>query len=92
MWFCTRQSAFRPQDPIQGSLHFSVMQAWVGGQSVFTTHSGRQLGGEPMYAGRHEQDAWLPAVTWHTEFDPQGDGVHGFTGWDGLSCTVLAVK
>lgn len=48
IWFCTLHSALNPQEPGQGSLHFSVIHATFEGQSVFTTHSGRQFGGVPM--------------------------------------------
>lgn len=48
IWFCTLQSALNPQDPGQGSLHFSDIQAKFEGQSVLTIHSGLQFGGDPI--------------------------------------------
>jgi hypothetical protein len=55
-----------PQDPGQGSLHFSEIQALLLAHSEFTIHSGRQFGGEPMYVGRHEQDG-EPLLSLHCE-------------------------
>lgn len=72
----------KPQEPGQGSLHFSVIQAMVEGQSVLTTHSGLQLGGDPMKLGRQEQAGWLPTAR-HSELGPQGEGIHGLTGSTG---------
>lgn len=37
-----------PQVPIQGSRHFWLEHASVNGQSEFTVHSGRQVGGLPI--------------------------------------------
>lgn len=37
----------KPQEPSHGFLHRSAMHALSDAQSEFTTHSGRQLGGEP---------------------------------------------
>lgn len=47
--------------------------------SVLTTHSGRQLGGDPTNAERHEQID-IPLFTRHSLFGPHGDGLHGLTG------------
>lgn len=48
MWFITLQFAPIPQEPGQGSLHFSRMQAWVLRHSELIMHSGLQLGGLPI--------------------------------------------
>lgn len=48
MWFITEQRAKAPQEPGQGSLHFSVIHAILLGQSEFIEHSGLQFGGFPM--------------------------------------------
>lgn len=37
----------KPHEPSHGLRHFSAIHALSEGQSVFTTHSGLQLGGEP---------------------------------------------
>jgi hypothetical protein len=79
MWFWTRHSALKPQDPGHGSRHLLEMHACVGAQSVLTLHSGRQLGGDPTNSGRQEQDGTPPASL-HSEFGPQGDGTQGLTG------------
>lgn len=44
----TMQCALRPQDPGQGSMHFSRMHALLLIHSGFMVHSGLQLGGAPM--------------------------------------------
>lgn len=49
------------------------MQALSAGQSVFTKHSGRQFGGEPMYCGKHVQEA-RSLIFLHSEYNPHGDG------------------
>lgn len=90
MWFWTLHSALKPQEPGHGSLHFSVIQAIVDGQSVLTTHSGLQLGGEPMKFCWQEHAGWLPTAL-HSELGPQGDGMHGLTGstgWGGCPAKV----
>lgn len=56
VWFMTIQLAFMPQDPGHGSRHFSLIQALLLGHSELIEHSGRQLGGAPMYVDKHEQD------------------------------------
>lgn len=43
----TAQLAWYPQEPGQGLLHFSDMQAKLPGHSTFIMHSGLQLGGRP---------------------------------------------
>lgn len=42
-------------------------------------HSGLQLGGEPVYSGKQEQDG-EPFISLHWAFGPQGDGMHGLSG------------
>lgn len=67
-----------PQLFIQGSLHFWSVHAKFGGHSELTTHSGRQLGGDPIKVGKHEQTA-CPFISLHWLFAPHGDGLHGFS-------------
>ena len=68
----TLHSAFVPQVPGQGSWHLDRIQLNVDGQSVSTTHSGRQPSyGLPIYSGKHSQSPFL-----HIAFGPQGDGLH----------------
>lgn len=43
----TLQIAEKPQEPGQGSRHFSFMHAKCGEHSELIEHSGRQLGGAP---------------------------------------------
>lgn len=59
-WLCTRQFAFTPHEPGQGSTHFSLMHANSLEQSVLIVHSGRQFGGLPVYCNKHEQDGDPP--------------------------------
>lgn len=44
------------------------------------THSGLQLGGAPMYPGKHEHVGEPDDDGWHCEFGPQGEGAHGSFG------------
>lgn len=54
-----------PQDPTQGSPHFSFIQAMLLGHSAWTIHSGLQFGGLPIYDDKHEQDGEFPcAIHW----------------------------
>lgn len=53
----TEQMAEMPQEPGQGSRHFSLIQAKFEGQSALIVHSGLQFGGEPIYPVTHEQEA-----------------------------------
>jgi len=57
MWLMTVHWAFTPQRPVQESWHLLLMQALSEGQSELPTHSGLQLGGEPIMSGMH--------VHWH---------------------------
>jgi len=52
------------------------MHAWVESQSEFSTHSGRQPGGAPMYDTWHEQTA-RQSTSRHWLYGPHGDGLHG---------------
>lgn len=69
----TLHSVFNPQGSGQGETHFWLIHASVEEHSLFTTHSGLQLGGLPMYVGKQEQTAW-PFISRHLLFGPQGDG------------------
>ena len=53
------------------------MHALSEGQSELTTHSGLQLGGEPIISGRQEQRHWPPISLGVLLFGPQGLGTHG---------------
>lgn len=44
----TEHVAYKPQDPGQGSLHFSRMQALLLVHSELIVHSGLQFGGAPI--------------------------------------------
>lgn len=57
LWFLTRQFAFNPHTPGQGSEHFCLIQALSAAHSELITHSGRHPGGLPTNNGRHEQTA-----------------------------------
>lgn len=76
VWFITLQVAPIPQDPKQGSLHFSLMQANLLEHSELIEHSGRQFGGLPIYSDKQEQDG-EPPISRHSEFGPHGDGTQG---------------
>lgn len=67
-----------PQEPGHGSLHFLFRHAIFDAHSVLLVHSGRQLGGAPMYSGKHVHCAFSPFSV-HCELGPQGEGKHGFT-------------
>ena len=88
MWLTTLQIAFTPQEFIQGSWHFCLMHANRLEHSLLLTHSGRQLGGNPINSRRHEQDGWSLS-TWHSAFGPQGDGWQGLIGIGGLSALIF---
>lgn len=79
LWFITSHFAPRPQLPIQGSIHFWLLQASFNGQSELIVHSGRHNGGVPKKPLIHEQTpCWL--ITLHWLLGPHGLGLHGFTG------------
>lgn len=60
-------------------MHLLFIQARCDGQSGLIIHSGRQLGGAPMYEDKQEHDGLFPVVI-HCEFGPHGDGTQGFFG------------
>lgn len=84
-WFIALQLVFGPQEPIQGSTHFSRTQALSLGQSSLIEHSGAQRGGTPRYPGLQLQIA-EPETSRQVANSPQGLGSHGevFTGGSGL--------
>lgn len=55
------------------------------GHSEFKTHSGLQFGGLPIYSERQLQDG-TPWLSWHWEYGPQGDGMHGLIYSTGVYC------
>lgn len=79
----TRQSALMPQEPGQGSLHFWLIQASCGVQSLLLTHSGRQLGADPTYPERQLHEGEPAAVTTQELYGPHGDGTQGSRGVTG---------
>ena len=78
-WFTTWHTAPVPQEPGHESRHFCLMHAWLLGHSELITHWGLQLGGIPMNVGRQEH-AGDPALFWHWELEPHGDGTQGSMG------------
>lgn len=48
IWLTTLQLALAPHDPGQGSRHFWLIQAIWLGHSELRTHSGLQVGGDPI--------------------------------------------
>ena len=83
-WLATWHSAFRPHVPGHGSLHLLLTQARSLGQSVFSTHSGRQpVYGSPKYSGKHTHEP-APLRSLQTAFAPQGDGLQGLRGSSGI--------
>lgn len=74
-----------PHEPGHGSLHFSFIQALLLGHSALITHSGLQFGGVPIYCGKQVHDGYPPCSR-HIANDPQGFGIHGFTGSGGFCC------
>ena len=87
-WFLTLQWALTPQRPGQGSWHLRLMHALSEGQSELTTHSGRQLGGDPIISGRQEHWHCPPIFLGGLEFGPHGFGTHGsrITGGRAATC------
>lgn len=73
----TEHWAFAPQDPGQGSLHFSLIHAKFVEHSELIVHSGLQFGGPPIYVGKQVQTGdWLTSL--HSLFGPHGEGTQGF--------------
>lgn len=82
LWFTTWHWVLKPQVPIQGSIHFWLLQARFRGQSELTTHSGLQDGGAPRYPWTQEQTAcWFTIRHWL--LGPQGDGLQRSTAPSG---------
>lgn len=54
LWLIVLHKAFSPQVPGHGSRHFWFEHALFGLQSESIEHSGRQVGGDPMYPLRQE--------------------------------------
>ena len=69
----TLHSAFTPQRPGHGSIHFWFMQDSVFAHSELVTHSGLQFGGDPTKLILHVHEGMLPLAL-HSELGPQGDG------------------
>lgn len=76
-WFRTRQYAFTPHRPGQGSWHLRLIQALSVGQSALIWHSGRQFGGLPIISGRQEHWQRSPIVLGGLLLGPQGFGSQG---------------
>ena len=72
-----------PQRPGHGSWHFLFMHALSDGQSELTTHSGLQLGGEPIISGRQEQSHLSPICLGELLFAPHGFGLQGSSSTTG---------
>lgn len=72
----TTHLASTPHEPLQGSIHFWLLQALFKEQSELTKHSGLQSGGLPIKSGIHVHTAW-PLTSLHWLFCPHGDGIQG---------------
>lgn len=92
MCVTTRQSAFAPQEPGHGSLHFWFKHARLLAQSLFIRHSGRQLGGEPIWPERHVHFGVESVETWHWENGPHGEGWQGSFGVGGGNGTAAVER
>lgn len=91
VWLTTRHSAFCPQIPTHGSLHFWFRQAKLAGHSLLLTHSGLQYGGVPTNSGKQEHEG-EPFETLHWELGPHGDGSQGLVGSTGGSSKIINVN
>lgn len=91
VWLTTLHSAFVPQDPGQGSLHFLLIQAILVAHSVLLVHSGRQLGGDPIYSFMQLHWALSP-FSMHSELGPHGEGRQGFTFTGGVAARKTTIK
>lgn len=78
-WSTTAHMALGPHACSQGSLHRSETHANAAGHSALIVHSGRQLGGLPIYPDWQLHAGISPDFT-QMEFGPQGDGSHGSAG------------
>lgn len=90
LWFLIIQVANVPQEVGQGFTHFWLTHARSWGHSEFRTHSGRHMGGVPVYCGKQEQTPW-PFTTRHWLFGPQGDGLHGSLNFVSSSMGVIFI-
>ena len=79
----TLQLALTPHRPGQGSTHLLLEQVLSVGQSWLNWHSGRQLGGEPIMAGKQLQSQRVPAGRGGLLYNPQGLGLHGSSATTG---------
>lgn len=77
LWFIVLHSEFKPQDCKQGSTQIFCLQDLLWSQSEFRIHSGLQLGGAPINAGKQEHTAKLSKGL-HLLFAPHGEGSQGF--------------
>jgi hypothetical protein len=57
LWLKTSHFAPIPHVPGQGSMHFWLLHALFKAHSELVTHSGRHVGGEPIYPGTQEHTA-----------------------------------
>lgn len=87
VWLTTRHSAIVPHAPIQGSAHLLLIHAKLFEHSLLLEHSGRQLGGAPIYCGIQEHDG-KSLMVWQIALGPQGEGMHGFI-WIGNSIAEM---
>lgn len=63
----------------------------MNGQSLFTTHSGRQFSyGLPKYPGMQVQEP-APFCSLQIALAPQGDGVQGELGSSGLCSAQIKI-
>ena len=90
-WLNTVQIAFWPQLPGQGSRHFILIHAKLGGQSWFIAHSGRQLGGVPWKFVKQEHEG-KPLLSLQTAFSPHGLGTHGSFGTSDIIWIAVVIK
>ena len=68
------------------------MQARLGPQSAFKTHSGLQFGGLPIILGRHEHEQVSPITFGMFEFGPQGLGSQGSSAMIGSVAKKCLLK
>lgn len=83
-WSTTVQIALAPHACTHGFLQRCDTHAKLAGHSALIVHSGRQLGGAPIYPGWQLHAAVSPGST-QMEFGPHGDGWQGFTDSGGTT-------
>lgn len=76
LWLITLHCVLIPHEFMHGDAHFWLMHASSLEHSLFTTHSGRQVGGLPMKFARQVHTAWSLTFR-HWLFGPHGDGLQG---------------